>query len=396
MEDDDAFSHSDEYKQMEEELRTLTEEMEGKQRMHKTLVDQLKEDQGHRKALQNDLINLKGKIRVFCRIRPPDLGKKNQQRCIFTMKDNDENHRLTDTQVDLKDVSGADKKFEFDKVFDEESTQEQVFEELQALVTSTLDGNNVCVFAYGQTGSGKTHTMEGSDNTVEGMGMIPRTITALCKDIQERSDGDYQIQMSVVQLYNKRFDDLLAGKPDLGRGTGLALQTTGPQAPCVASLRKIPVESFSSISQIWETAKENRKTAETKGNKTSSRSHLILTLYVTMTPKDGKVKTSKLHMVDLAGSEAPQQGKVLGKEDPLFKEGIAINQSLVVLGRVLRAAKAAKAHDVPPYNEHPLTQLLKDSFGDKQSKTLMIVHVSPLSIDYGSSKAAIELGAREI
>lgn len=36
----------------------------------------------------------------------------------------------------------------------------QVFHEVQSLVTSCIDGFNVCIFAYGQTGSGKTYTME--------------------------------------------------------------------------------------------------------------------------------------------------------------------------------------------------------------------------------------------
>lgn len=35
-----------------------------------------------------------------------------------------------------------------------------MFQEVQALVTSCIDGFNVCIFAYGQTGSGKTYTME--------------------------------------------------------------------------------------------------------------------------------------------------------------------------------------------------------------------------------------------
>ena len=55
----------------------------------------------------------------------------------------------------------ADKEFEFDRVYTSSHGQKDVFEDTEPLVTSVLDGYNVCIFAYGQTGSGKTHTMEG-------------------------------------------------------------------------------------------------------------------------------------------------------------------------------------------------------------------------------------------
>jgi hypothetical protein len=53
-------------------------------------------------------------------------------------------------------------RYEYDQVFPQHSSQEQVFEAVQPLCISVLDGFNVCIFAYGQTGSGKTFTMEGS------------------------------------------------------------------------------------------------------------------------------------------------------------------------------------------------------------------------------------------
>ena len=36
----------------------------------------------------------------------------------------------------------------------------QIFEEVEDVVFSIMDGFNVTIFAYGQAGSGKTHTME--------------------------------------------------------------------------------------------------------------------------------------------------------------------------------------------------------------------------------------------
>jgi len=38
-----------------------------------------------------------------------------------------------------------------------------IYADVSPLVTSVLDGYNVCIFAYGQTGSGKTFTMEGTE-----------------------------------------------------------------------------------------------------------------------------------------------------------------------------------------------------------------------------------------
>jgi kinesin family protein C1 len=53
-----------------------------------------------------------------------------------------------------------------------------VYEEVQHLVKSFLDGHNVCIFSYGQTGSGKTYTMgtDSSKLSEEHLGIIPRAV----------------------------------------------------------------------------------------------------------------------------------------------------------------------------------------------------------------------------
>jgi len=69
-------------------------------------------------------------------------------------------------------------KFNVDRVFDMDTTQQQIYE-IAALpiVESVMEGFNGTIFAYGQTASGKTHTMQGMDiNDPETMGIIPRIV----------------------------------------------------------------------------------------------------------------------------------------------------------------------------------------------------------------------------
>jgi kinesin family protein C1 len=109
----------------------------------------LNEYELRRRKLHNAIEDLKGSIRVFCRVRPLSSKEKNQGDTEVTK------------QIDGMTISITDKqefKFNFDAVF-MPGTQEQVFEDCRDLVQSAADGYNVTLFAYGQTGAGKTYTM---------------------------------------------------------------------------------------------------------------------------------------------------------------------------------------------------------------------------------------------
>jgi len=55
-------------------------------------------------------------------------------------------------------------KYTFDRIFDSESTQQQLFDNaIEPVLHQVMEGFNGTVLAYGQTGSGKTHTMMGPD-----------------------------------------------------------------------------------------------------------------------------------------------------------------------------------------------------------------------------------------
>ena len=114
-----------------------------------------------RRELHNTIQELKGNIRVFCRVRPSDD---------MAMKVDDKNVIVDQIVENVQGKSTKQVQFSYDKVFisvwmfinvkvfGPTSSQKEVFEEISQLVQSALDGYNVCCFAYGQTGSGKTFT----------------------------------------------------------------------------------------------------------------------------------------------------------------------------------------------------------------------------------------------
>ena len=98
--------------------------------------------------------------------------------------------------------------YEYDHVFPQSSSQEEVFEAVQPLCVSVLDGYNVCIFAYGQTGSGKTFTMEGSKAN---KGVSPRAISELISQVQSHlyESYEYVLLLSMLEIYNETIFDLL-------------------------------------------------------------------------------------------------------------------------------------------------------------------------------------------
>jgi len=84
---------------------------------------------------------------------------------------------------------------------------ESVFEQTKPIVTSVVDGYNVCIFAYGQTGTGKTFTMEG---TPEHRGVNYRTLEELFRITEERHHTmKYELSVSMLEVYNEKIRDLL-------------------------------------------------------------------------------------------------------------------------------------------------------------------------------------------
>jgi len=86
-----------------------------------------------------------------------------------------------------------------------------VYADVSPLVTSVLDGYNLCIFAYGQTGTGKTFTMEGTESN---RGVNYRAMEELFKIAEARKESvSYNFSVNILEVYNEQIRDLSTSPP---------------------------------------------------------------------------------------------------------------------------------------------------------------------------------------
>ncbi|KAL1145606.1 hypothetical protein V6Z11_A11G310200 [Gossypium hirsutum] len=346
------------------------------------------------RKLYNQVQDLKGSIRVYCRVRPSLSGQSNNLSCV---------EHIDDTTITVLTPSKTGKEgrksFTFNKIFGPSVTQAEVFSDTQPLIRSVLDGYNVCIFAYGQTGSGKTYTMSGpTELTEEGLGVNYRALGDLFELSNQRKETiSYEISVQMLEIYNEQVRDLLAAD---GLNKRLEIRNSSQNGINVPEAHLVRVSSTSDVINLMNLGQKNRTVFSTAMNDRSSRSHSCLTVHVQ--GKDltsGNIIHGCMHLVDLAGSERVDKSEVMGDR---LKEAQHINKSLSALGDVI-AALASKGSHVP-YRNSKLTQLLQDSLGG-QAKTLMFVHIAPeyeasgetiSTLKFAERVATVELGAAKV
>ncbi|XP_078436131.1 kinesin-like protein KIN-14I isoform X2 [Wolffia australiana] len=336
------------------------------------------------RRLYNEVQDLRGNIRVYCRVRPFLPGERSSASSICNVDEGS----ITVVNPFSKNARESQRSFNFNKVFGPSAKQGEIYSDTQPLIRSVLDGFNVCIFAYGQTGSGKTHTMMGpNDLTEESMGVNYRALSDLFDLSEQRKDTiTYQIAVQMIEIYNEQVRDLLANDGVVRR---LEIRSGSQKGLNVPNASLVPVSSTADVIGLMSLGQRNRAVSSTALNDRSSRSHSCLTVHVHGTElASGGVLRGCMHLVDLAGSERVQKSEVAGDR---MKEAQHINRSLSALGDVIASLAQKNAH--VPYRNSKLTQLLQDSLGG-QAKTLMFVHVSPDQDAAGETLSTLKFADR--
>ncbi|XP_077121181.1 uncharacterized protein LOC143776088 isoform X2 [Ranitomeya variabilis] len=319
-----------------------------------------------RKLLYNQLQELRGNIRVFCRCR----------------LDNSKGGHLefpSDEEL-VVNCNGSKKRFRYDQMFLPQCTQEDVFEGTLPIIKSCVDGYNVCILAYGQTGSGKTYTMMGTEQKP---GVNIRSIRELLRICSEKERVKYIIRISMLEIYNESVQDLLSQNGN----KQLEIRSQG-KVVTLPGLTEMEVMNEDDIKKIISFGEKNRTVASTKMNTESSRSHLIVIFTLNgIDTISGVASSSTLTLCDLAGSERISKTEATGQR---LVEAAAINKSLTALGQVFTALKTNSLH--VPYRNSKLTHLLQPSLSG-QAKACVFVNISPDVKDLGETLSSLQFGS---
>ncbi|KAK1964271.1 kinesin motor domain-containing protein [Colletotrichum sublineola] len=319
-------------------------------------------------------------IKVVARFRPQnkvELASGGQPIVAFNGEDT--------CTLDSKEAQGT---FTFDRVFDMECKQSDIFDfSIRSTVDDILNGYNGTVFAYGQTGAGKSYTMMGSSiDDEEGRGVIPRIIEQIFASIMSSpSTIEYTVRVSYMEIYMERIRDLLAPQND-----NLPVHEEKNRGVYVKGLLEVYVSSVQEVYEVMRRGGNARAVAATNMNQESSRSHSIFV--VTITQKNvetGSAKSGQLFLVDLAGSE--KVGKT-GASGQTLEEAKKINKSLSALGMVINALTDGRSSHVP-YRDSKLTRILQESLGGN-SRTTLIINCSPSSYNDAETLSTLRFGTR--
>lgn len=166
-------------------------------------------------------------MKVVVRVRPENMKEKaagfhkvvhvvDKHILVFDPKQEEISffHGKKTINRDITKRQNKDIKFVFDAVFNETSTQLEVFEHTtKPIIRSFLNGYNCTVLAYGATGAGKTHTMLGS---AAEPGVMYLTMLDLYKSMDEiKEEKVCSTAVSYLEVYNEQIRDLLVNSGPL-------------------------------------------------------------------------------------------------------------------------------------------------------------------------------------
>ncbi|KAH8050904.1 ATP-dependent microtubule motor [Aureococcus anophagefferens] len=288
-------------------------------------------------------------VSVFARVRPLSAreAREGEGRAVYA--------QAAHGAVSVASAYGGDgdRAFRFERVFDEDASQGDVFAACCAPLRARAD----------RTSDGER-------------GLIPRAMACLFGALK-RSRARACVKVSYVEIHNERVVDLLRPPDGDGEPAALDIRDDAERGMIALGAEEVEVGAEDQVLDVLWFGAENRAMCATDLNG-GARGRTIFAVAIERLDRDGRLLRSKLNLVDLAGSEKWRSYELkafsAARCAARIKELTSINQSLSALANVVGALIAGKAH--VPYRASKLTRLLQDSLGGT-CKAAFVATMSP-------------------
>ncbi|TGZ72610.1 hypothetical protein CRM22_001983 [Opisthorchis felineus] len=272
------------------------------------------------RAILNELLELKGNIRVMIRCFSDSEGRNNIYRML--------NEDTLVVKPFLNAAGGCHpynsrkgtQAFHVYRVFPPGATQRAVFDEVRELVLSCIDGYSASILAYGQSGSGKTYTMLGAPSKP---GIIPRVARLLITECHSRAPlWTYRISVAMLQVHKETVTDLLAEQPSANNSlalTRVSLHDNGKQI-LLKGVREVEVSTEMELMEELRKARSRRQATAAALNTSTTYLHFVLILRVrglcsgALIGKENKTRT-ELKQPRPISPASPVSHELYGPED---------------------------------------------------------------------------------
>ena len=400
------------------------------------LRSKLAMESARRRKLLDELQDLRGSIRVYCRPRAPTTSSSTKKYVpIIDMVSNEvlmlhrdrsslsssHTSATTPSSHSSKAVSSSSDStplcFEFDGILSSDMSQNDVYAEFEAICASVVEGYKVCIMTYGQADSGKTHTMLGEVHcnkkdhsvSIDNHGIHLRSMKQLFSLLEHRRDRFLDtVTLNLVEVHDERLIDLLAGT-DFGEAHGrvegsrknsssnsisssrpkLEIKTNRDGETVLRGVLSVEVSSFEDVLCVWNEILATRSSRlaeqEIDARAYELDSHVVATLKVSsINIVTGASASGQIQFVDFASSDVVSTKRSLGvssskrlsinsSSDQLLEDWKFTNKSLNAVRDVVQARTQYQRS--VPYRNSTITHVLSDSL-ESDTKVVMIACVS--------------------
>ncbi|EME40505.1 hypothetical protein DOTSEDRAFT_136681 [Dothistroma septosporum NZE10] len=257
-------------------------------------------------------------VKVAVRVRPP-LKPSDPGFDLIPQRFRESTCEVSNDTNLLVQTQNHDKKlFVFDRVFDEDTTQDGVWEYVSDGVSSFVKGYNVSILAYGQSGAGKSYTMGTSgpqdQDVQENQGIVPRAAQLLFDklngaspkqsglqtpkrystpglptlgSIAKAANKSWELRATYVEIYHEQLRDLLVPEsvPQQDRAQ-IAIREDTKGRIMLTGLTQLPINSAEDVYNALNSGSLIRQTDATAINARSSRSHAVFSLQLIQKKSD--------------------------------------------------------------------------------------------------------------